>query len=126
MAGEMKDGDLEIQMAYLARNELYSKKKPYSADFLLNDIIGAEQSNHKFDSTTVIVRNVRRRDPAFHKDIGKKVTYAQPAALPLSDYNVEGLFLRMTQFFPGQEKFYKDKEFDLLKSGIPMKTSVSS
>ena len=62
MAGKMRDGDLEIQMTYLTRNELYSKKKPYAADFLLDDIIGAERPNHKFDSTTVIVRNVRNAD----------------------------------------------------------------
>ena len=62
MAGEMRDGDLEIQMAYLACNELYSKEKPYAANFLLDDIIGAERSNHKFDSTTVIVRNVRNAE----------------------------------------------------------------
>jgi hypothetical protein len=43
------------------------------------------------------------------------VDAAQPAALPHSDFSYHGAFLAMKDFFPGQERYYKDRDFDLLK-----------
>lgn len=58
---------------------------------------------------------VRRRDAKFPAEVNAKVQDAQPAALPHADFTVHGAFLRMQECFPGQEKYYIEKDYDILK-----------
>ena len=69
---------------------------------------------------------VRIRDAAFPGRPGEVVGTAQPAALPHSDFSRHGGFLAMEQFFPGQEKYYKDRDFDLLKYPFANRASPGS
>ncbi|KAF9765338.1 hypothetical protein IL306_002426 [Fusarium sp. DS 682] len=57
---------------------------------------------------------VRIRDEAFPEKVGERTAYAQPAALPHSDFSKHGGFLAMKEFFPGQEQFYENRDFDLI------------
>jgi hypothetical protein len=58
---------------------------------------------------------VRKRDASFPEEPGKVTTAAQPAALPHSDFSRDGGFLAMEQFFPGQQKYFENRDFDLIK-----------
>ncbi len=41
--------------------------------------------------------------------------YEQPARLAHSDYTPLGALLQLKSSFPGQEKYFEDKEFDMIK-----------
>lgn len=58
---------------------------------------------------------MRKRAPGFPHEIGAEVDYEQPAAMPHTDFSVEGAFMRMREAFPGQERHYENKDFDLIK-----------
>lgn len=51
----------------------------------------------------------------FPEHPGAIVTSAQPAVLPHTDFSAHGCFIGMRDFFPGQEEFYKEEDFDILK-----------
>ncbi|KAI1391820.1 uncharacterized protein F4822DRAFT_388518 [Hypoxylon trugodes] len=57
---------------------------------------------------------VRIRDESFPKKPGSITAAAQPAALPHSDFSRHGGFLAMEQFFPGQKKYFENRDFDLI------------
>ncbi len=61
------------------------------------------------------VFQVRKRDKRFPSDEVVIVTHEQPACLAHSDYSVAGAMLQLEASFPGQEKHFKDKEFDMIK-----------
>jgi hypothetical protein len=63
---------------------------------------------------------VRKRAPGFPHDLGVRVEYEQPAAMPHTDFSIDGAFMRMEEAFPGQEVFYRSRSFDLLKYAFPM------
>ncbi|KAG5770492.1 hypothetical protein H9Q72_002657 [Fusarium xylarioides] len=171
--------DLDIQLPYLKRDDLYRHQKPYTTDFAIDHIPDSVASNHRFDYQNVHVvdaqdslekfdleRNgfcfikaktsitlesandteyvrdvyfpevekalhmalpgyeridyldhlVRIRDEAFPDKVGEPTTYAQPACLPHSDFSKHGGFLAMKEFFPGQEPFFENRDFDLINS----------
>lgn len=58
---------------------------------------------------------VRKRAPGFPEAVGQRVDFEQPAAMPHTDFSVDGAFMRMQEAFPGQEDHYKNKSFDLIK-----------
>ncbi|CVK99418.1 uncharacterized protein FMAN_02260 [Fusarium mangiferae] len=169
--------DLDIQLPYLKRDDLYRHQKPYTTDFAIDHIPDSVASNHRFDyqnvhvvdaqdspgkfdlerhgfcfvkaetaisiesaNDTEYVRDiyfpqvekalhmalpgyeridyldhlVRIRDEAFPDKVGEPTTYAQPACLPHSDFSKHGGFLAMKEFFPGQEPFFENRDFDLI------------
>lgn len=59
---------------------------------------------------------VRKRDERFPYDGVAIVDYEQPACVAHSDYSVGGALLQLKASFPGQESYFEDKEFDMIKS----------
>ncbi|KUJ17108.1 uncharacterized protein LY89DRAFT_646248 [Mollisia scopiformis] len=57
---------------------------------------------------------VRRRHPDFPNSVGKRVEFDQPAGLPHCDFSPGGAVIQMSEAFPGQDKHWKGKDFDLL------------
>ncbi|KAI1740721.1 hypothetical protein F4680DRAFT_447578 [Xylaria scruposa] len=169
--------DILTRLPYLKKDDLYLKEKPYTTDFAVDHIPGADASNHLFEyqnhiivdaqrnprkfnledhgfcfikSKTSIVHEavyddkyvknvyfpemerilhkalpgyeridyldhlVRVRDTSFPEKPGKVTKNAQPAALPHSDFSKHGGHLAMKQFFPGQEKYFENRDFDLI------------
>ncbi|VUC30708.1 unnamed protein product [Clonostachys rosea] len=58
---------------------------------------------------------VRKRSAHFPGGHGQRVDFAQPAAVPHTDFSVDGALRRMAELLPGQEDNYIHKEFDLIK-----------
>lgn len=59
---------------------------------------------------------VRKRDPEFPAiSRGYREEYEQPSSTAHSDYSQDGGFLTLQHCFPGQEDYWKDKSFDMLK-----------
>lgn len=59
---------------------------------------------------------VRKRDPTFPwEDEIKLIKHEQPAVVAHSDYSPQGALMELKAVFPGQEIFFEDKEFDILK-----------
>ena len=59
---------------------------------------------------------VRRRHPYYPSERVEVVKYEQPAALAHSDYTPGGAIEQLKGSFPGQEAYFLDKEFDMIKS----------
>ncbi len=62
-----------------------------------------------------IMSQIRKRDERFPLNESEVVEYEQPAMPTNSDYSVEGAMRQVNTLFPGQEDFFKDKEFDIIK-----------
>ncbi|KAI6083734.1 hypothetical protein F4821DRAFT_244122 [Hypoxylon rubiginosum] len=166
-----------VCLPYLKKDDLYICEKPYTADFPVDHIPGATQTNHRFDYQDLLFEDaqntrvnfnleqhgfcfikgktsvtsstadddeyirkvyfpevekilhkalpgyeridyldhlVRIRDASFPEKPGEVTAAAQPAALPHSDFSRHGGFLAMKQFFPGQEEFFENRDFDLI------------
>lgn len=59
---------------------------------------------------------IRKRDPDFPAKVQTyNPEYEQPARRPHADGSVRGGYLQLEFSFPGQEQFWKDKDFDILK-----------
>lgn len=58
-------GDVETHIAYLARDGLFLKEKPYGADFPVDHFKGAKLANHTFEQVPVVVRDARGRENTF-------------------------------------------------------------
>jgi hypothetical protein len=58
---------------------------------------------------------VRKRDERFPSDIKVIVSHEQPASLAHSDYSVQGAKLALRDAFPGQEKYYENRDYDMIK-----------
>lgn len=71
------------------------------------------------------MRQVRKRDASFPEKPGEVTNHAQPAALPHSDFSGRGSFLAMSQFFPGQERFFEHRDFDMIKYVAPLRPVLS-
>ncbi len=56
---------------------------------------------------------VRKRSTLFPGSPGARVSHAQPAALPHSDFTTQGAFIRMAEQF--SDEMYQGKDFDMLK-----------
>ena len=71
---------------------------------------------------------VRQRDERFPSDAVGVVEHEQPACLAHSDFSAHGAILQLKASFPGQEEYFEDKNFDILKSVLPnfMKSSLLS
>lgn len=59
---------VESYMTFLARDEIYEKEKPYQAGFLVDDIEGAEMTNHKLDVHPVTFYDARTAEKPFTLD----------------------------------------------------------
>ncbi|CAI6089576.1 unnamed protein product [Clonostachys chloroleuca] len=57
---------------------------------------------------------VRKRSAAFPDGHGQRVEFAQPAAVPHTDFSVAGALRRMAEILPGEEDQYIHREFDLI------------
>lgn len=57
--------DVETSIAYLARDELFLKEKPYGADFPVDHFEGAKLTNNNFHSVPVVIRDARGRENTF-------------------------------------------------------------
>ena len=60
-------------------------------------------------------KKVRRRHPAFPNGEENRAEFAQPSTMAHADFSREGAFLRMADVFPGQELYYENRSFDLIK-----------
>lgn len=60
--------DVNSQMVFLSRNELYQTEKPYAADFPVDEIEGAKLSNHMFDTLPVTFHDARGVKQPFSLD----------------------------------------------------------
>ena len=59
---------------------------------------------------------IRRRDPEFpDKAMNYRTEYVPPALTAHSDYSRDGGHQVLSYSFPGQEEWFKDKKFDLIK-----------
>ena len=57
MSDLVDEGDVLVELPYLARSELYTRQKPYAVDFSIDDIPGAVKSNHAFEPHKIVVQN---------------------------------------------------------------------
>lgn len=58
---------------------------------------------------------VRKRHEKFPSSEKALVSHEQPACIPHSDYSIQGAILQLKSIFPGQEKHFENKEFDMIK-----------
>ena len=58
---------------------------------------------------------VRQRDERFPSDAVAVVEHEQPACLAHSDFSLHGAILQLKASFPGQEAYFQDRNFDILK-----------
>jgi hypothetical protein len=73
------------------------------------------------------ISQIRRREPDFPKEVRLyNSDYEQPAQRPHSDGSVGGAYGQLEFSFPGQDDYWKDKHFDILKSVTPTSHSISS
>ncbi|KAI1408049.1 putative CmcJ-like methyltransferase [Hypoxylon sp. FL1857] len=63
---------------------------------------------------------VRKRDPRFPSNELAIITHEQPACLTHSDYSVHGALLQLESSFPGQEKYFENREFDMINVWRPL------
>ncbi|PVH81087.1 hypothetical protein DL98DRAFT_571444 [Cadophora sp. DSE1049] len=63
---------------------------------------------------------VRQRDERFPSEEMAIVAYEQPACIAHSDYSVDGTTLQLKSSFPGQEKYFEGREFDMLNIWRPL------
>ncbi|KAF8851463.1 hypothetical protein BDZ45DRAFT_149524 [Acephala macrosclerotiorum] len=68
----------------------------------------------EYERVESLDHQVRRRSEAFPLKPGALTKAAQPASLPHSDFTTRGAFLRMRERFSGQERYFEDRDFDLL------------
>lgn len=62
-----------------------------------------------------LVTQVRKRDERFPSENVVVVTHEQPAVLAHSDYSVDGAIMQLQASFPGQEAYFKSREYDMIK-----------
>lgn len=58
---------------------------------------------------------MRKRDDRFPSDQYGVVSHQQPTALAHADYTLDGALMQLAYTFPGQEEYFKDKEWDMIK-----------
>ena len=58
---------------------------------------------------------VRKRDPDFPANIRIYTKVEQPARRPHSDCSPRGAYMNLDRAFPGQQKCWEGKDFDVLK-----------
>jgi hypothetical protein len=122
---------------HLDRNDVYTRKKEvqdaywYEIEAILHRNFPQYSRIESFDLTVGIeffflpyhtafvsdLSQVRKRDsdfPAITR--AYRPEYEQPSSTVHSDYSQNGGFLTLQHCFPGQDNYWKDKEFDMLKS----------
>lgn len=55
----MGSRDINTYLPYLAKDEIYTKEKPFGADFPVDRFQGSQLANHVFDNKQVIIHDVR-------------------------------------------------------------------
>ncbi|MCJ1309173.1 hypothetical protein MMC25_002829 [Agyrium rufum] len=98
----------------LAAVEASNTKTPAIARFLTEIERLLYKSFPGYSRIEVMDFQVRKRASGFPHAIGARVEFEQPAAMPHTDFSVEGAFMRMKEAFPGQQEHYNGKSFDLL------------
>jgi len=63
---------------------------------------------------------VRERHKQFPSEQTAITKHEQPACVAHSDYSVRGAILQLKSSFPGQEKYFEDKEFDMINVWRPL------
>jgi len=63
---------------------------------------------------------VRKRDPDFPKNIRMYTNVEQPARRPHSDCSPRGAYMNLDRAFPGQQRFWEGKDFDILNVWRPL------
>jgi hypothetical protein len=58
---------------------------------------------------------VRKRDPRFPSDQYGQVSHQQPTAIAHADYTTKGAVMQLHYSFPGQETYFRDREYDIIK-----------
>jgi hypothetical protein len=58
-AQNMAPRDISSYMTFLSRHELYQTEKPYATDFPVEDIEGANMTNHIFDTRPITFHDAR-------------------------------------------------------------------
>ncbi|KAL9064144.1 MAG: hypothetical protein Q9161_009054 [Pseudevernia consocians] len=105
-----------------------------TADAALTDAKGCEESYFEEIETLMqrhfpgytrfecIDLTVRQRDPTFPwEGEVKLIKHEQPAAVAHSDYSVEGAFMELQAVFPGKERYFQDRAFDILNVWRPLR-----
>lgn len=68
MSLDLGPRDVASCMTFLSKDALYQTEKPYTTDFLVDSIEGAEITNHKYDTQPVIFRDARLAKESFALD----------------------------------------------------------
>ncbi|KAI4287470.1 MAG: hypothetical protein L6R35_003276, partial [Caloplaca aegaea] len=68
----------------------------------------------EYSRIEVLDWGIRKRSPDYPAKIDNDAVFEQPAALPHSDFSTRGAFLHLSEAFPGQEKHFADKDYDLI------------
>jgi hypothetical protein len=119
---------------HLDRKDVYTKKKEiqnaywYEIEAILHENFPQYSRIEGFDLTVCVLLpciirpcltgliKVRKRDPDFPAVMrAYRPEYEQPSSTAHSDYSQNGGFLALQHCFPGQDDYWKDKEFDMLK-----------
>ncbi|EME85067.1 uncharacterized protein MYCFIDRAFT_135396 [Pseudocercospora fijiensis CIRAD86] len=87
----------------------------YDLEALLHERFPEYTRIESFDCT------IRQRDPSFPKSTTMYVNYEQPATIPHCDYSQQGCYDAIETAFPGQDAFWRDKEFDVINVWRPLR-----
>lgn len=63
LSAQAQPQDVQTQLPYLARDELYVREKPFGADFPVDHFPGSQFANHIFEVHDVTVHDVRGTEP---------------------------------------------------------------
>ena len=106
----------EVEAAYMneVKAILHRRFPEYSRLEGIDFVVSARASLQPLYLLAVHLQ-VRQRDERFPSDAVAVVEHEQPACLAHSDFSAHGAILQLKASFPGQEEYFEDKNFDILK-----------
>ncbi|KAK8013183.1 methyltransferase [Apiospora marii] len=104
---------LDIERVYSNKEETQDDYW-YQIEAILHEAFPQYSRIECFDLT------VRKRDSDFPRVVRNYQKYEQPSAVPHCDYSRHGGLMALGYSFPGQEDYWKDKDFDLLNVWRPL------
>ncbi|GAW14059.1 hypothetical protein ANO14919_034510 [Xylariales sp. No.14919] len=106
--------DLKAEDALTRKREV-QKDYWYEIEAILHEHFPQYSRIECYDCT------VRKRDPDFPANIRMYTKVEQPARRPHSDCSPRGAHMNLDRAFPGQQRFWEGKDFDILNVWRPLR-----
>ncbi|KAK6507664.1 hypothetical protein TWF481_006086 [Arthrobotrys musiformis] len=101
-------------------DDVFTRKKEIQNDYWYEIEAILHEKFPEYSRIDAYDCTVRKRDPDFPRITRTYVDYEQPARRPHTDCSQKGSYMNLEHSFPGQEEFWKGKEFDILNVWRPL------